>query len=60
MFEYEIKIDSYPVHVNDVKKIERENNLNINVFSLVEQDNTLEPLHQSKNYEDEKVINILH
>jgi hypothetical protein len=44
MFEYEIKKYSYPVHVNDVKKIERENNLNINVFSLVEQDKTLEPL----------------
>jgi hypothetical protein len=47
MFEHEIKIGSYSVHVNDVKKIERENNLNINVFSLVEQDEALEPLYLS-------------
>jgi hypothetical protein len=32
LFENEIKIDSFPVYVNDIEKIERENNININFF----------------------------
>jgi hypothetical protein len=33
-FENEIKIDKFPVHINDIAKIERVNNLKINVFEL--------------------------
>jgi hypothetical protein len=63
-YENEIKIDSFPVHINDVKKIERSNNnISINVFSLeinksLEENCELEPLYLSKNCEN--AINILY
>jgi hypothetical protein len=66
LFENEIKIDSFPVHITDIKKIEHENNININVFSLIISgsievkigDCKLESLYLSKNYDE--AINILH
>jgi hypothetical protein len=66
IFENEIEIDSFPVHTNDIKQIEHDNNLNINVFllkfnkSLEEvkiEDCELEPLYLSKNYDE--AINLL-
>ena len=68
-YEGEIKIDNFPVCVKkDVPKIERENNLMINIFGLKTSkvnsknilDYTLEPLYLSKCFEDENVIDLLY
>jgi hypothetical protein len=55
-YEYKYDIDEFPVHVNDIKKIERKINLAINVFGIEGEGNsienyTLEPLYISENEE---------
>ena len=35
-YEHTIKIDTFPVAIKDIPKIEKENNLKINVFGIME------------------------
>jgi hypothetical protein len=64
--QYEIKyeIDEFPVHVNDIKKIERKINLAINVFGFevvgnLITDYTLEPLYISDATKPQLIFYIL-
>ena len=62
-------IDQYPVTIKMIPKIEKVNNLKINVFELIQlpntkgdkiKDYTLEALYLSKNYYDDNVIDLLY
>uniref|UniRef100_UPI003D0B846D hypothetical protein n=1 Tax=Sulfurimonas sp. TaxID=2022749 RepID=UPI003D0B846D len=58
-FENNIKIDSFPVKIKDIPKIEKDNNLIINVFECKSQ-YLIEPLYLSENYTSDKAIDILY
>ena len=63
-YEHTIKIDTFPVAIKDVQKIEKDNNLKINVFGIKgHPDNilkcVLEPLYLTKEYDSENVIDLL-
>ena len=45
----------FPIKIKDIPTFERLNNLNINVFELSANDNTLSPKYVNKNYCDEQI-----
>jgi len=68
-FENKYKIESYPVTIKMIPKIERNNNLKINVFDLIKlpktkgnniKHYTLEALYLTKDYDTNDVIDILY
>ena len=58
-WENVFKIDRFPVAINDVAKIERDNRLIINVFEYKTQ-YSIEPLYLSKDYDSPNAIDILY
>ena len=50
----------FPMKIKDIPTFERLNNLNINVFELSANDNTLSPKYFNKNYYDEQIDLILY
>ena len=58
-YENNIKIDKFPVEIKDIPKIEKDNNIIINVFECKGQ-NDIEPLYLSKDYDSDNAIDILY
>lgn len=67
-YEPYYKIDSYPVSIKMIPKIEKDNNIKVNVFELIKltnkkgdsiKDYTLEPLYLTKEYDKNDVIDLL-
>jgi hypothetical protein len=57
--ELNIEGIEFPITLQDVKKFEKQNNINVNIFEYIEESKKLNPIHCSKNGEGVRVIDLM-